>query len=185
VCWGEVGDTAFLGPQMIRDTSEQIKLICQRMKTAHSRQASYFDPRHREVEFDVGDLVFLKVSPMRGIRRFGLKGKLSPHFVGPFEVLKRVGKVAYMIALPPHLQAHNVFHVSMLRRCLRDPSQHIPMPEVELDECLTYQEKPVRILDRDVKRTRNSVINLVKVAWSSNPKDATWELESKMLEKHP
>ena len=90
-----------------------------------------------------------------------------------------------MIALPPHLKAHNVFHVSILRRYLRDPSQHIPLPEIELDESLTYQDKLARILDQDTKNTQNKVINLVKVAWSSNPKDATWELESKMLEKHP
>ena len=104
VCWGEIGDGAFLGPDLVRDTAAQISLIRQRMKTAQSRQASYADSRRRKLEFSVGDLVFLKVSPLRGVKRFGVKGKLSPRFVGPFLIMQRFGDVAYKLELPPSMK---------------------------------------------------------------------------------
>ena len=185
VCWGEVGDGVLLGPEMIRDTAAQIKLIRDRMRAAQSRQASYADARHRKVEFQVGDLVFLKVSPMKGVRRFGIRGKLSPRFVGPFLVLQRIGEVAYKIELPPSMQVHNVFHVSMLRKCLRDPSQVIPHTEVEMIDDCTYTVKPLAILDSDTKNTRSKQIGLVKVQWSEDPGDVTWELRDLMERLYP
>ncbi|KAL5541142.1 hypothetical protein UlMin_044374 [Ulmus minor] len=101
------------------------------METAQTRQKSYADKRRRSLEFQVGDLVFLKVAPMKGVMRFGKKGKLSPRFIGPFEILERIGKVTYKIALPPELSSvHNVFHVSMLKKYVSDPShvlEHEPI----------------------------------------------------------
>ena len=117
-----------LGPEMIQQTVEKVKLIRKRMQAAQNRQKSYADVRRRELEFQVGDHVFLKVSPTKGVRRFGIKGKLSPRYVGPFEILERIGVVAYRLALPPSLdKVHNVFHVSMLRKCLSDPDQLVEL----------------------------------------------------------
>ena len=103
LCWTEVGESSIIGPDLIRDTSEKVSLIRQRLLTAQSRQKSYADVRRRPLEFEVGDHVFLKVMPKRGVVRFGKRGKLSPRFIGPFEILERVGTVAYRLALPPSM----------------------------------------------------------------------------------
>jgi len=103
LCWSEVGDRALLGPELVEQTSVKIELIRARMKAAQDRQKSYANPRRRDLEFAEGDHVFLRVMPMRGVRRFGISGKLSPRYVGPFEVLARVGPLAYRLALPPQL----------------------------------------------------------------------------------
>ena len=111
LCWEEVGERKLLGLEIIQMTSEKIDLIRKRLQIAQSRQKSYYDNLRKKVEFEVGDMVFLKVSPMKGVMRFEKKGKLSPRFVGPFEILKRIGKVAYELALSPTLaRMHNVFH---------------------------------------------------------------------------
>ena len=108
----------------MQDTVEKIKIIREMMKIAKNRQKNFADTRRRPLEFQVGDHVFLKVSPTKGVKRFGSKGKLSPRYIGPFEILEKVENVAYRLALPPSLEnVHNVFHVSMLRKCLTDPTQ--------------------------------------------------------------
>ncbi|KAL5569900.1 hypothetical protein UlMin_026475 [Ulmus minor] len=118
------------------------------MKTAQSRQKSYANKRKRPLEFQVGDSVFLKVAPMKGVMLFGKKGKLSPRYIGPFEILERIGKVAYRLALPPELSlVHNVFHVSMLQKYVPDPSHVLENEPIEVYEDLTYEEQPVQILD--------------------------------------
>ena len=99
--WDEMGERRYLGPDMVQKTNEAIEKIQARMLASHSRQKSYADPKRRDVEFQIGDHVFLRVSPLRGVRRFGVKGKLSPRFVGPFEILESIGQVAYRLALPP------------------------------------------------------------------------------------
>ena len=109
---------------MVRETAEAIEKIQKRLLAVQNRQKQYADPRRREVTFNVGDKVFLKVAPMKGIMRFGKKGKLSPRYVGPFEILDKVGDVAYRLALSPSLSnVHNVFHVSMLARYI--PNHHM------------------------------------------------------------
>ena len=123
ICWAEVGESFITGPDLIRDTSEKVSLIRQRLLMAQSRQKSYTDIRRRPLKFEVGDNVFLKVTPKRGVVRFGKHGKLSPRFIGPFEILERVGTVAYRLALPPSMSSvHEVFHVSMLQRYTSDPA---------------------------------------------------------------
>ena len=122
--WTEVGERSITGPALIRDTSEKVSLIRQRLLTAQSRQKSYADVRRRPLEFEVGDHVFLKVMPKRGVVRFGKRGKLSPRFIGPFEILERIGTIAYQLALPPSMTSvHEVFHVSMLRKYTPDPAR--------------------------------------------------------------
>ncbi|KAL5556962.1 hypothetical protein UlMin_039198 [Ulmus minor] len=152
-----------------------------------NRQKSYADRRRRPLEFKEGDYVFLKVAPMKGVMRFGKKGKLSPRFIGPFEILERIGKVAYKLALPSELAAvHNVFHVSMLRKYVSDPSHVLVSEPIEVREDLTYQEQPVQILDRKDKALRNKVIPLVKVLWRNHKvEEATWEREDEMRAKYP
>ena len=142
--WDEMGERKYLGPDMVQRTNEAIEKIRARMLASQSRQKSYVDPKRRDVEFQVGDHVFLRVSPLRGVRRFGVKGKLSPRFVGPFEILERVGQVAYRLALPPSLSGvHNVFHVSMLRKYVSNTTHVLRHEDLELQTDLSYEERPV------------------------------------------
>ena len=131
--------------------------------------------------------MLLKVSPMKGVMRFGKRGKLSPRYIGPFEVLKRVGEVAYELALPPGLSGvHPVFHVSMLKRYHGDGNYIIRWDSVLLDENLSYEEEPVAILDREVRKLRSREIASIKMQWKNRPvEEATWEKEPDMRERYP
>jgi hypothetical protein len=182
-----VGERRLIGPEIVDMTTEKVKIIRQRLKTAQSRQKSYADKRRRDLEFQVGDRVFLKISPWKGIMRFGKKGKLSPRYIGPYEILARVGEVAYQLALPPELsQIHDVFHVSVLRKYMSDPSHVLTYQPVELREDLTYEERPVQILDRKEQVLRTKRIPVVKVLWRSQTvEEATWEPEEAMRAKYP
>ena len=189
--WDEIGErselSTALGPEMTQKMIEDVRLIRSRMKQAQDRQKSYADLKRKEVEFQVGDKVFLKVSPYKRVMRFGNKGKLAPRYIGPFEVLQRIGKVAYRLALPPHMdKVHDVFHVSMLRKYVSDPSHILSIEDVELVENLVYEERPVQILDRKIKELRNKSIPLVKVLWRNHKvEEATWETEQDMRERYP
>ncbi|KAL0549903.1 hypothetical protein IC582_014398 [Cucumis melo] len=187
VCWDEVGEQRLMGPELVQSTNEAIQKIRSRMHTAQSRQKSYADVRRKDLEFEIGDKVFLKVAPMKGVLRFERRGKLSPRFVGPFEILERIGPVAYRLALPPSLSAvHDVFHVSMLRKYVPDPSHVVDYEPLEIDENLSYVEQPVEILAREVKTLRNKEIPLVKVLWRNHRiEEATWEREDVMRSRYP
>ena len=185
--WFEVGESKLVGPDLIQEAIEKVQLIRERLVTAQSRQKSYADQRRRPLEFGVGEHVFLRVSPMKGILRFGRRGKLSPRFIGPFEILERVGQAAYRLALPPDLSGvHPVFHVSMLRKYVHDPSHIIQHNLVELDENLSYSEQPEAIIDRRVKRLRSKDVASVKVVWRGpSGEETTWEPETIMRERYP
>ncbi|XP_057479179.1 uncharacterized protein LOC130766528 [Actinidia eriantha] len=187
VCWTDVGEAALAKSDWVRDTTEKVVLIRKRLLTAQSRQKSYADRRKRHLEFNVGDHVFLKVSPKKGLMRFGRSGKLSPRFIGPFEVLDRVGAVAYRLALPPRLaNVHNVFHISMLRKYEPDPSHVLDWGGLDINEEVTYEERPIRILDSRDQVLRGKTIPLVKVLWLHHGvEEATWELESEVRAKYP
>ena len=187
VYWEEVGERKILGPELIHQTKEVIQLIQKRLVAAQNRQKKYADQARKDMEYQEGEQVLLKVSPWKGLVRFGKKGKLSPRFVGPFEILKRVGKVAYELALPPHMQhIHNVFHISMLKKYYPDSNHVIEYEPIEIQPDLSYVEQPVKIIDRQEKILRNKTVVLVQVLWR-NPKveESTWELENEMLEKYP
>ena len=170
------------GPDLIKESEQKVKLIRDRLKIAQSRQKSYADSKRKETVYEVGDRVYLRVSPLRGIKRFGVKGKLAPRFVGPYRVLEHMGEVAYKLELPEGLSGvHDVFHVSQLKKChaemtdipLRDT---VPLEAIQLDNNLTYEEKLVKILEFADRATRNKVIKFCKVQWSHHTKDeATWE----------
>jgi hypothetical protein len=118
--WNQTGETQVFGPEILQEAEKQVQIIRESLKTAQSRQKSYADNRRRELTFEVGDFVYLKVSPMRGMKRFKVKGKLSPCYIGPFKILERKGEVAYQLELPDSLSdVHDVFHVSQLKKCLR------------------------------------------------------------------
>ncbi|KAL0533120.1 hypothetical protein IC582_030335 [Cucumis melo] len=176
-----------MGPELVQSTNEAIQKIRSRMHTTQSRQKSYADVRRKDLEFDVGDKVFLKVAPMKGVLQFERRGKLSPRFVGPFEILERIGPVAYCLALPPSLSVvHDVFHVSMLRKYVPDPSHVVDYEPLEIDENLSYTEQPVEVLAREVKMLRNREIPLVKVLWCNHRvEEATWEREDDMRSRYP
>ncbi len=141
----------------------------------------------RDIKYSVDDKVFLKVFPWKKILRFGRKGKLSPRFIGLYEIVERIKLVAYRLALPPELQKiHDVFHVSMLRKYRSDPSHIIPTEDIEIRSGLSYEEEPVQILAREVKELRNKRVPLVKVLWRSHSvEEATWEPEETMRAQYP
>ncbi|GJZ28563.1 reverse transcriptase domain-containing protein [Tanacetum coccineum] len=162
-------------------------LIKEKLKAARNRQKSYADNRRKPLEFEVGDRVMLKVSPWKGVIHFGKKGKLAPRYVGPFEILERIGPVAYRLRLPEELSGvHDTFHVSNLKKYLADASLHVPLDEIKVDKTLRFVEELVEIMDREVKRLKHSKISLEKVRWNSKrgPK-FTWEREDYMKSKYP
>ncbi|KAL4387925.1 hypothetical protein GQ457_09G030640 [Hibiscus cannabinus] len=187
LCWSELGENHALGPEVLRRTEEQVALIHERLKADFDRQKAYADLKRRDIHYSVGEKAFLKVSPWKKVFRFGKKGKLSPRFIGPFEIVEEVGPVAYRLALPPKFnKIHDVFHVSMLRKYISDPSHVLEPDEVELNPNLSYEEEPVQILAREVKRLRNKSVPLVKVLWRSHKtEEATWEPEELMKEQYP
>ncbi|KAL5828810.1 hypothetical protein ACOSQ3_018278 [Xanthoceras sorbifolium] len=187
LCWTELGEDRLVGSDLIRQTEEKVKIIKERLKVASDRQKSYADLKRRDIAYEVGDKVFLKVSPWKKVMRFGQKGKLSPRFIGPYEILERVGPVAYRLALPLELEKiHNVFHVSMLRRYRSDPSHRVQTEAIEIQPDLTYDEEPVEILDRELKELRNKTVPLVKILWRNhNVEEATWESEEIMRQQYP
>ena len=141
ICWDEVGERRLIGPELVQITLDKIQIIRDRLKIARDRQKSYADKRRRDLQFKVGDRVFLKVSPWKGVLRFGRRGKLRSKYIGPYEIIARVGIIAYRLDLPPELsKVHNVFHVSMLRKYISDPSHVLRDQPVELKDNLTYKE---------------------------------------------
>ena len=187
LCWTEVGESSITGPDLIRDTSQKVILIRQRLLTAQSLQKSYADMRRRPLEFEVGDHVFLKVIPKKGVVRFEKRGKLSSRFIGPFKILERVGTVAYWLALPPSMSGvHEVFHVSMLRKYTPDPAHVVDWGQIEVDTDGTFEEGPVCIVDSRDQVLRRKTMRLVMVLWRHyEVEESTWEHEDTMRATYP
>ncbi|GJX34779.1 putative reverse transcriptase domain-containing protein [Tanacetum coccineum] len=148
----------------VQETTEKIIQIKKRIQAARDRQKSYADLKRKPMEFQVGDRVMLKVSPWKGVVRFGKRGKLNPRYVGPFKVLEKVGAVAYKLELPQdQSRVHNTFHVSNLKKCYADEPLAVPLDGLHIDDKLHFVEEPVEIMDREVKRLKRSRIPIVKV----------------------
>ncbi|GJZ68063.1 putative reverse transcriptase domain-containing protein [Tanacetum coccineum] len=187
VCWSEVGDNQLTGPELIRDTTEKIVQIKNRLLTARSSKKSYANRRLKPLEYEVGDMVLLKVSPWKGVMRFKKRMKLSPRYIGPFKIIARVGPVAYTLELPKELKGiHSTFHVSNLKKCLAEGDVVVPVEEIQLDDKLHMIEEPIDIVDKEVKRLKQSQIPIVKVRWNSQRgPEFTWEREDQIKKKYP
>ncbi|WVZ85099.1 hypothetical protein U9M48_032055 [Paspalum notatum var. saurae] len=185
--WTEDSERVPTGPALLKEVEEKIEEIRERLKVAETRQKSYADRRRQELSFEVGDLVYLKVSPIRGTRRFQVKGKLAPHYIGPYKIEARIEKVAHKLQLPESMSdIHNVFHVSQLKKCLKEPVKQVEMETLDLQPDLRYQEVPIRILDTGIKKTRRTVIKICRVLWSHHSEEeSSWEREDSLREEHP
>ncbi|WVZ84741.1 hypothetical protein U9M48_031733, partial [Paspalum notatum var. saurae] len=174
--WSEPGERVTFGPDLVTQAEKQVKFIHSNLKRAQSRQKSYSDKRRRPFVFEKDDHVYLRVSPMKGVHRFEVKGKLAPRYV-----------VAYRLELPPHLAAvHDVFHVSQLKKCLRVPEEVVDTSQIQIQPDLTYEEKPIKILDQKQRSTWRRTINFYKVQWSNHSEEeATWEQEQFLQIKYP
>nr|XP_028954707.1 uncharacterized protein LOC114823369 [Malus domestica] len=163
LCWTEVGERPLVGPEIVDTTNANIQLIKANLKVAQDRQKSIADKHSKDREFTVGDFVFLKLSPWKCVVRFGKRGKLSPRYVGPYQIIERICAIAYKLELPLELSLiHNIFHVSMLQKYVPDPSHIIQIEPLEVNPNASYVEEPVAILSRQDKVLRNKVIPLVK-----------------------
>nr|GEZ05482.1 putative reverse transcriptase domain-containing protein [Tanacetum cinerariifolium] len=187
LCWSEVGDRQLIDPELICDMTEKIVQIKNRLLTACSHQKSYADKRTKPLEFEVGDMVLLKVLPWKGTMRFGKRGKLSPCYIRPFKILARVGPVAYTLELPKELKGiRNTFHVLNLKKCLAKGDIIVLMEKIQLDDKLHMIEEPVELVDREFKRLKQSRIPIVKVRWNSQRgPELTCEHEDQIKKKFP
>ncbi|GJW60777.1 reverse transcriptase domain-containing protein [Tanacetum coccineum] len=187
IAWAEARESKLFGPKTIQETTDKIVQIKERLKAARDRQKSYADNRQKPLEFSVGNKVLLKVSPRKGVVHFGKRSKLSPRYMGPFEIVERVGPVDYRVRLPQELVGvHDTFHMSNLKKCLADVTLHVPLEEVKINDKLHFVEEPTKIMDREVKKLKKRRIPIVKVRWNSRrgPK-FTWEREDEMKRKYP
>jgi hypothetical protein len=163
----------------VTEAEEKVKQIQANILAAQSHQKSYTDKRRSPLEFEVGDNVYLRVSLMKGVRRFGIKGKLAPRYIGPYSIIDKYGPTSYQVELPAMLSGvYNVFHLSQLKRCLKPPTDVIIEDIIPLESDLTYKAYPIKILDQQDQVTRNKTSWFYKIQWNDHSKDeATWECE--------
>jgi hypothetical protein len=185
--WNETGEQKVFGPDILQEAEKQVCMVRENLRVAQSRQKSYADHWRRELSFEVGDFVYLKVSPMRGLCHFKVRGKLTPRFIGPLKILEKRGELACQLELPPQLSdVHDVFHISQLKKCLRVPEEKLPMEYLNAKEDLSYQEYPVKILETSERVTRNKRVKMCKVQWRHHTEEeATWEREEELKAEFP
>jgi hypothetical protein len=181
--WIEPREKVIFGPYLVEEAEVTVHRIQDNLKAAKSCQETYANKRRRPLEFEVGNHVYLRVSPMKGVKRFGMKGKLAPRYIGPFPILEKCGTVAYKLDLPPSLaRVHNIFHVSQLKKCLKAPVD-VVLPEVTpLEADLSYPEHPIKVLDQKHRVTRRKTIKFIKIQWSNHSVDeATWKAKTSSI----
>nr|GEV95215.1 putative reverse transcriptase domain-containing protein [Tanacetum cinerariifolium] len=173
--------------RIIHETTEKIVQIKSRIQATRDRQKSYADVRRKLLEFQVGDKVMLKVSPWKGVIRFGKRRKLNPRYIGPFKIIAKVGTVAYHLELSKQLsRVYSTFHVSKLKKCMADEPLVIPLDEIQVGDKLNFIVEFVEVMDREVKRLKQSHILIVKMRWNSRRgPEFTWEREDQMQKKYP
>jgi hypothetical protein len=178
--WSQTSEPKIFGSDLVTEAEEKVKTIQNNLKAAQSRQKSYAGIRRRPLRFQVGNFVYLRVSPTRGIQRFGVKRKLAPRYVGPFKIIEVCGPIAYRLQLPPQLAAiHDIFHVSQLRKCIKIPTKIIDFQTSEIQPDLSYTEHPIKVLDTKERSTRRETIRMFKIQWDHHTEEeATWETES-------
>ena len=185
--WSHTGERPLYGLDLVIEAEEKVRVIQNNLKAAQSRQKSYFDDRKKPLQFNVGDHVYLKVSPTKGVQRFGVKGKLAPRYIGPYEIMEKCGPVAYRVQLPDKLSAiHNIFHVSQLKKCVKPPYQVIEQEDIHVEPDLSYVVRPVKILDEKERQTRRQVVKMYKVQWDHcSEEESTWETEDYLNQHFP
>lgn len=170
--WLEIRERTLIGPDIIQQTEEQVHIVRDNLKAAQSRQKRNYDRKHWGSTYQHGDQAYLRVTPLRGTHRFRVKGKLAPRYIGPFHILAHRGLVAYQLELPPQFShVHDVFHMSQLRQCFKDPEHEVDPELIEVQDDLTYKEHPIRIREEAERRTRQKVTKFLKVQWSNHTKD--------------
>src|SRR5579859_7223447 len=185
--WSQTGERQVYGPDLVVEAEEKVKAIQANLKTAQSRQKSYFDKRRKPLQFEVSDHVYLKVSPTRGVQRFGVRGKLAPRYVGPYERVEQCGPVAYRLRLLTSLSAvHDVFHVSQLKKCTRVPTEVVEQEQVQLEPDLSYKALSAKVLDCKERSTRRHTVKMYKILWKDHTEEeATWETEEYLNKHYP
>ena len=187
IYWEEVGERKLLRLQLIQLTTKNIHMVQANLKVAKDKQRSYANIKQANIEYNMGDKVFLRISPSKGVIRFSKCEKLSPRFIEPYEIMERIGHVAYHLALPPKLAGvHDMFYVLMLRQYRSDPSHILQEQSIKLKENINYEEKLVAILARDQKVLRNKIVPLVKVLWKNHSRDeAIWKRDEDIRQQYP
>jgi hypothetical protein len=185
--WTEPGEKAIFGPDIVNEAEATVCRIQENLEAAKSRQESYANKRCQPLQFEVGDHIYLKVSPMKGVKKFGVKGKLSHRYIGSFSIIERCGTVAYKLELPPSLAGvHGIFHVSRLKKFLKAPMDVVLPKVTPLETNLIYPEHPIKILDQKSRVTRRKMIKFFKIQWSNHMvKEATRESEDFLCSRHP
>src|SRR4051812_37118627 len=185
--WSEAGERQLLSPDVVQEAKDRVKMIREHLKAAQPRQKAYYDKRHHGVAFKVGEWAYLRVSPLRGTHRFGIKGKLAPRFVGPFRILKTQGPLAFRLELPDSLSmVHDVFHVSQLKQCFKQPEKAVDLGDIQLSADLSYPQRPVRVLETSERTTRNKTVKFMKLQWAHHSeKEATCEREDHLRSEYP
>jgi hypothetical protein len=162
--WSELAERVIFGPDIVTETEEKVKQICANILTAQSHQKSYTDKRCHPLEFEVGDHVYLRVSPMKGVCRFGIKGKLAPRYIGPYPIINKYEPLSYQVELPSKLsRVHNIFHVSQLKRCMKPLTNDVVEDTIPLELDLTYKAYRTKILDQQDRVTQNKTTQFYKV----------------------
>jgi hypothetical protein len=186
VSWRNLVNTITIGPDMLREMEQQVIHIKQNLKIAQDRQKSYADRKRTPREFKTGDHIYLRVKPRKSSMRMRDCSKLVPRYCGPFEFLDRVGLVAYRLALPPTIKAHNVFHISLLKKHVYDSNHIIDQSVIQVESEGEFLPEPQGILDKKETPLRNQTIAQVKVQWKHfGPNEATWEMEDAMRQAYP
>jgi hypothetical protein len=185
--WIEPREKVIFGPDIIEEAETIVRHVQENMKAVKSRQENYANKRRRPLAFEVGDQVYLRDSPMKGVKRFGVKEKLAPRYIGPFPILEKCGTVTYKLNLSPSLAGvHDIFHVSQLKKCLKAPVDIMLSEVTPLEADLSYPEQPIKVLDQKDRVTRRKTIKFFKIQWSNHSEEeATWENEDFLRSCHP
>jgi hypothetical protein len=185
--WSESDERVIFGPDNVTEAEEKVKQIQANILAAQSHQKSYTDKRRSPLEFEVGDRVYLWVSPMKGVRCFGIKGKLAPRYIGPYAIIDKYGPTSYQVELPAKLTGvHNVFHVSQLKIYLKPPTDVVIEDTIPLEPDLTYNAYPIKILDQQDRVTRHKTTRFYKIQWNEHSKnEAMWEREDFLRANYP
>jgi hypothetical protein len=186
ISWDNPADKLMIGPEMLQEMENMVRKVQQNLKEAQDKHKSYVDQKRRHLEFQVGDHVYLKVKARKSSLKLGNCAKMAPRFCGPFEILARIGPVAYQLALPSNLRIHNVFHVFLLKKYIHDPTHMIDWNLGQVEPKVEFQVEPLCILDRREITLWNRAIAQVKVQWKHfSSEEATWELEGDLWKSHP